>query len=113
MDEFEQALRHSLREPPCVLLAEIHATLIYNLRTVPFNKHSAVVSLMRVKEEAEEDEVCGVSIAQLTPAMADVGNNWEREPLRHSEGREGWEDSLVGCLKDVSRLVRLYSIEIC
>ncbi|KAH9946696.1 chromatin remodeling complex protein [Amylocystis lapponica] len=73
MDEFEQALRHSAVDSPCALLAEVHATLIYNLRTVPFNRHSAVLSLMRVKEEEdEEDEVFG----------------------------EGWEDSLIGCLKD-------------
>lgn len=43
----------------------------------------------------------GVSLDELTAAMADVGSNWERVPLRHSEGREGWEDAMLGCLKDV------------
>ncbi|KAI0936246.1 hypothetical protein AcV5_004434 [Taiwanofungus camphoratus] len=101
MDDFEQALRHSAVDSPCVLLAEVHATLIYNLRTVPFNRHSALLSLMRVKGKSDSDPtVYGVSLSQLTAAMADVGNNWERAPLRHSEGREGWEESLVGCLKD-------------
>jgi bromodomain adjacent to zinc finger domain protein 1A len=33
--------------------------------------------------------------------MADVGNNWERVPLRFSENRSGWEDAMVGALKDV------------
>ena len=106
LDEFEHAIRHSVLDPPCPLLAEIHSTLIYNLRTVPFTRHSAVLSLLRLKEQMEvdgtPDEDLGVSIEQLSAAMADVGNNWERVPLRHSEGREGWEDALLGCLKDVS-----------
>jgi len=33
--------------------------------------------------------------------MLEVGNNWERVPLRAAEGREGWEEALVGCLTDV------------
>ncbi|CCM00943.1 uncharacterized protein FIBRA_02990 [Fibroporia radiculosa] len=104
MDDFEQALRHSVLDPPCVLLAEIHAALIYNLRTVPFNKHSAVLSLVRSKKDVRGDISFSVSLDQLTGAMADVGNNWERAPLRHSEGRDGWEESLVGCLKDHANL---------
>lgn len=89
------------------MLAEIHSTLIYNLRTVPFARHSAVLSLLRRKEELlgkgeEDDNTLGVSIDDLSAAMADVGNNWERVPLRFTEGREGWEDALLGCLKDVN-----------
>lgn len=71
-----------------------------------FTRHSALLSLLRLKEIAEEGdeeslEVLGISIDELTTAMAEVGNNWERIPLRHTEGREGWEEALVGCLKDV------------
>jgi len=68
-------------------------------------RHSAVLSLLRkidVEEDNEEDVVLGVPLDTLTAAMAEVGNNWERVPLRHVEGREGWEDALLGCLKDVS-----------
>jgi hypothetical protein len=88
------------------MLAEIHSTLIYNLRTVPFQRHSALVSLLRLKdlledEGKEDDKLLGISIEELTAAMAEVGNNWERVPLRHSEGRDGWEDAVFGCLKDV------------
>ena len=105
LDEFEHAIRHSLPDPPCSLLAEIHSTLVYNLRTVSFQRHSALVSLLHHKEDLEAegrpDHQLGISIEQLTTAMADFGNNWERVPLRHNEGREGWEDALVGCLKDV------------
>jgi bromodomain adjacent to zinc finger domain protein 1A len=89
-------------DPPCNLLGEIHSTLIYNLRTVPFTRHSALVSLLRLKEEGEAESYFGITLDQLVAAMADVGNNWERVPLRHSEGRDGWEEALVGCIKDVS-----------
>ena len=103
LDEFEQALRHSVASPPCILIAEVHSTLIYNLRTVPFARHSAMVSLLELKNDVGEDNrVLGVTLDDLTSAAADVGNNWERAPLRHAEGREGWEESLFGCLKDVS-----------
>ncbi|KAI0778099.1 chromatin remodeling complex protein [Trametes elegans] len=104
MDEFEGALRHSTIDPHCQLLAEIHATLIYNLRTVYFERHSAIVSLVNYKDEHGDDEVFGITIEQLTATLAEVGNNWERAPLRHSEDREGWEESLVGCLKDHANL---------
>ena len=102
MDEFEHALRHSHIEPTCALLGEIHSTLIYNLRTVPFTRHSAVLSLLRLQDTLEEDHrVLGVTVDELAAAMADVGNNWERVPLRHTEMRQGWEEALLGCLKDV------------
>jgi len=105
LDELEHAIRHTLADPPCQLIAEIHSSLIYNLRTVTFQRHSAVMSLMSASEDGEDD--LGITIEELTTAMADVGNNWERTPLRHGEGREGWEESLVGCLKDVCLLFLL------
>ncbi|KAG9314516.1 chromatin remodeling complex protein [Chiua virens] len=100
MDDFEHALRHSIVEHPCPLLSEINTALIYNLRAVPFNRHSAVLSLLRMKDTTEEEhKILGVTIDQLAAAMADVGNNWERVPLRAQDARTGWEDALVGCLK--------------
>jgi hypothetical protein len=108
LDELEHAIRHTLAEPPCQLIAEIHSSLIYNLRTVTFQRHSAVMSLMSAPEDVDDD--LGITIEELTTAMTDVGNNWERTPLRHGEGREGWEESLVGCLKDVCLLFSLARI---
>ena len=103
MDEYEQALRHTVTDPPCNLIAEAHSTLIYNLRTVPFTRHSAVLSLVGLRDKiGKHSEVLGVTLEDLIDAAGDVGNNWERAPLRHAEGRDGWEESLIGCLKDVS-----------
>ncbi|KAL0580304.1 hypothetical protein V5O48_001721 [Marasmius crinis-equi] len=108
LDEFEHAIRHSLADLPCPLLAEVHSTLIYNLRTVPFQRHSAVFSLLRYKESLDpansEDKVLGITLDQLTTTMSDIGNNWERVPLRFSETRDGWEEALIGCLKDHATL---------
>ena len=51
--------------------------------------------------DSEEPSRESQAIDALTEAMADVGNNWERVPLKPSEDREGWQDALIGCLKDV------------
>ncbi|KAF6766364.1 ATP-utilizing chromatin assembly and remodelling N-terminal-domain-containing protein [Ephemerocybe angulata] len=109
LDEFEGAIRHSALDLPCPLLAEVHSTLVYNLRTVPFVRHSLLLSLLKSKEDREhenldDDAPYGITMDTLTTAMADVGNNWERVPLRFSEGREGWEEAVVGCLKDHANL---------
>ncbi|KAJ6519530.1 chromatin remodeling complex protein [Mycena sanguinolenta] len=115
LDEFEHTIQHSVAETPCSMLAEVHTSLIYNLRTVPFQRHAAVLSLLfekdRLLNEGKEDvKVLGVSIDELTAAMAEVGNNWERVALRHSEGRDGWEDALFGCLKDHATLANFPSL---
>ena len=101
MDEFEGALRHSSPEP-CGLIAEIHSILIYNLRTVPCNRFSLLYSLGQLEEKVgPEDTVLGLSLEKLDESLTDIGNNWERAPLRPGETRDGWEESLIGCLKDV------------
>lgn len=115
LDEFEGAIQHSDPDLPCPLLAEIHSTLVYNLRTVPFVRHSCLLSLLKHKEESEQDGLPdeaphGVTMDMLTACMADVGNNWERVPLRFSEGREGWEEAVVGCLKDHANLINFPGI---
>jgi len=98
LDEFEAALRHDTSDPPCNLIAEAHATLIYNLRTVLFTRQTAITSLL---DPPDTPPAFGVYPDDLTDAMLEVGNNWERVPLRAAEGREGWEEALVGCLTDV------------
>lgn len=105
MDDYDQALRHTVADPQCALIAEAHSTLIYNLRTVPFTRHSAVLSLVSLRDKIGKNaEVLGVTLQELIDAISDVGNNWERAPLRHAEGRDGWEESLIGCLKDHANL---------
>jgi bromodomain adjacent to zinc finger domain protein 1A len=114
MDDYEQALRHSVADPPCALISEIHSTLIYNLRTVPFIRYSALTYLehRRDLEPTISHEILGVELRTLINAFYELGNNWERAPLRHAEGRDGWEESLLGCLKDVSILYSLIHTQV-
>ncbi|KAF8167934.1 chromatin remodeling complex protein [Crassisporium funariophilum] len=116
LDEFEHAIRHSAADQLCPLIAEIHSSLIYNLRTVGFTRHGALLSFLKRREELldgkqHESPVLGIALDDLIAAMADTGNNWERVPLRHTEGREGWEDALVGCLKDHANLQNFPRLE--
>lgn len=84
----------------------MHSVLIYNLRTVPFNRHAAVLSLLDLKKyEMDQDESSVPTIDMLTEALADIGNNWERVPLKHGDGRLGWQEAMIGCLKDVCTLL--------
>ena len=106
LDEFEAALRHNTSDPPCALIGEIHATLIYNLRTVSFARQTAITSIL---ESVTARPVFCIHHRDLVNAMLDVGNNWERVPLRAAEGREGWEEAMVGCLTDVRHSSTLFS----
>ncbi|KAF7339722.1 Chromatin remodeling complex protein [Mycena sanguinolenta] len=84
LDEFEHTVQHSVADTP-----DMQAMISFH-----YEKE-------RLLSEGKEDvKVLGVSIDELTAAMTEVGNNWERVALRHSEGREGWEEALFGCLKD-------------
>ncbi|EJD04148.1 uncharacterized protein FOMMEDRAFT_140191 [Fomitiporia mediterranea MF3/22] len=102
-DDFEHALRHCIPDLHCNLLAEVHSVLIYNLRTVPFTRHAFVLSLHELKKN-ELDTSDQPSVDVLMEALADVGNTWERVPLKHNDGRAGWQDALIGCLKDHATL---------
>lgn len=103
LDDYEHAIRHSLPDTPCNLLAEVHSVLIYNLRTVPFTRHAAIISLSELQEGDMDGNAIRIpSIDTLTDALVETGNNWERVPLKHGEGRGGWQEALIGCLKDVS-----------
>ncbi|GJJ08760.1 hypothetical protein Clacol_002979 [Clathrus columnatus] len=105
LDDFEGAIRHNDIEQPVTLIAEIHSSLIYALRALSTHRHAAVVSFLNEDEDhrLNGDEVpvqYGIQTDQLTNALAEVGNNWERQPLRVDEGRAGWEEALIGCVKD-------------
>lgn len=99
LDDIEHAIRHSDPDQPVTLIAEIHSSLVYALRALSTHRHLAVLSLL---EETDEKEMEGGVLTEvLTDALAEIGNNWERQPLRADEGRYGWEEAMIGCIKDV------------
>jgi bromodomain adjacent to zinc finger domain protein 1A len=102
LDEYEHALRHALPEYPCTLISEIHNALIFAIkeRGTPPTKHAAVISLMEDSGEMDESEE---QQDGLLGAMADFGNEWDKKVLKEKDGRKGWEEVLIGLLKDVSR----------
>ncbi|KAG8903371.1 hypothetical protein FRB99_003393 [Tulasnella sp. 403] len=112
LDEYEKALRHSLVDPACQLMAEIHVSLVAMISERPFERHCAILSLMELKDaenelavkakEFEKEDDWQVEIDELLAALADVGVSWESNlpALVVSDDREGWEAVLVGVLKD-------------
>jgi bromodomain adjacent to zinc finger domain protein 1A len=111
LDELENAIRHSDPDQPVTLIAEIHSSLIYALRALSTHRHLAVLSLLDELDNKELNN--GVATEILTDALAEIGNNWERQPLRVDEGRFGWEEALVGCIKDVSQYQRPVCCVLC
>jgi len=67
----------------------------------------AVVSLLDLEEEMDEN---GLMTQTLVERIGEFGNNWERQPLRVEEGRAGWEEALIGCIKDVSCFLHSYLV---
>jgi bromodomain adjacent to zinc finger domain protein 1A len=101
LDAYEQAIAHEGDEAP-FLLAEIHTSLAYNIRQVPNQRNIALSSLYEHQQElyrTRADEAD--SISDLIDALHEKGNNWERAPLRATNTRDGWEDSMIGLIKDV------------
>jgi len=83
----------------CFLIAEIHTCLAYNIRQVPGQRNTASTSLYEVDQEGM-NSVNGPPTEELLNALAARGGNWERAPLRNTPDREGWQDAIIGLLKD-------------
>ncbi|EJT97839.1 hypothetical protein DACRYDRAFT_71506 [Dacryopinax primogenitus] len=88
MDDYAGALRHRLADPPCVLIAETHQALLTLIaRDVPGKRHTALISL-------------GVDVPdQLVELLNQTGESWQAGGWER-KGRMGWEEALIGCLKE-------------
>jgi bromodomain adjacent to zinc finger domain protein 1A len=116
LDEYESSLRHTLVEVPCTMIAEIHIALVNIARERPSERHCAILSLLELKTDAEDggddqenkakmhenEDDWQVDIDELVAALTDIGNSWESVTFKGKDGRDGWEEVLVGFLKDVS-----------
>lgn len=124
LDDFESALRHPVADPPCMLLAEMHAVLLNAIvRDGPHSRDLAPAAVAQrlaaarrdeaatleagdaeVKNEAEtlDDTASELSDSperEVIEAARELGRGWQRSEL-NDEQRTGWERYLVGCLVD-------------
>jgi bromodomain adjacent to zinc finger domain protein 1A len=99
LEQYGQAIRHSA-PTPCFLLAEIHTCLAYNIRQVTGVRNTASTSLYESLQD-DNDDPDAYSIHDLLTSLAARGSNWERSPLRSTANRDGWQDAIIGLLKDV------------
>lgn len=100
LEEFEQAIKHA-DDRQCLLIAEIHTCLSYNIRQVTGQRNTASSSLYEQQLDGPEQIDEPVSLVDLLALLATRGSNWERAPLRNTPTREGWQDAIIGLLKDV------------
>ncbi|WFD28500.1 dolichyl-P-Glc:Glc1Man9GlcNAc2-PP-dolichol alpha-1,3-glucosyltransferase [Malassezia nana] len=124
LDDFESALRHPVAEPPCVLLAEMHAVLLNAIvRDGPHSRDLAPAAVAQRRAAARRDEASPLETPaddadvkgpldddtaselsdsperEVLEAAREIGRGWQRSEL-HDEVRTGWERHLVGCLVD-------------
>jgi hypothetical protein len=93
-------------------MAEIHTCLAYNIRQVPGQRNTASTSLYEASHEHDGlDDGLKTTTEELLNALATRGGNWERAPLRNTPDREGWQDAIIGLLKDVGQSNRAYDCE--
>lgn len=124
LDDFESALRHPVAEPPCVLLAEMHAVLLNAIvRDGPHSRDLAPAAVAQRRAAARRDEASPLEAPadeadvkgpldddtaselsdsperEVLEAAREIGRGWQRSELQ-DEVRTGWERHLVGCLVD-------------
>lgn len=118
LDDLDGALRHPVSDPPCPLLAEVHAVLLNAI--VRDGAHSrdlapAAVAQRRALQDVEmpeeetsdeqQDAASDVSELSDSPerhvldAARELSDGWSRRQLS-DEHRRGWERSVMGCLVD-------------
>lgn len=118
LDDLNGALRHPVSDPPCPLLAEVHAVLLNaivrdgthsrDLAPAAIAQRRALQDIELPEEEAsdeKQDSASDVSELSDSPerhvldAARELSEGWSRRQL-NDEYRRGWERSVMGCLVD-------------
>ncbi len=129
IDEFQHALYHSDVQTPCILLNEIHSTLLNLLireqkaghpEAFPLKafgplgrESSADTSEEEADKEASEsaedvNELEDTNVVDeedeklLYDAANDLAMRWTEKEISARDSRKGWESVLIGCLWSVS-----------
>lgn len=89
-------------------MAEVHTCLAYNIRQVTGQRNTASSSLYETYQSSiQVDGESVLPIEELLTALSARGGNWERSPLRNTPNRDGWQDAVIGLIKDVRSKVLL------
>ena len=121
LDDYESALRYTLSDPPCALIAEINCCLMAIARERPGQKNIAHESIRFYEGQQNDTEIKdqdgateldidgvekGVGLSELFKASRGMGEKktatWDTAAAKEN-GRPGWEDALVIFIRDVSR----------
>lgn len=135
-DDLDAALRHPTHDPPCPLLAEVHAALLQTIVRDGAHSRDMAPAMVQARQrmheapevleepekpadDAKSDQSSDLDDLDESPervvidAAYDIGHQWERRALKAEDGRRGWESHLVGCLASRATpeaLPRLYGI---
>ena len=110
LDEFVAAFRHQAAEPRCLLLAEMHGTLLTWIAVDGFRVHGTIAPtiagglppLARAKPGSKDDEMSEDEKKRFILRAVDYSRKWDRSKrLSCLNGRIGWERHLIGCLCQV------------
>lgn len=86
LDEYENALRHSVVDPPCQLISEVHASLLHVVKELPPNRHS--ISRLLASNQFGDGE--GAERVRPNGHHAN-GKGRGRESMMEVDGEEGGE----------------------
>ncbi|KAL5535354.1 hypothetical protein ACEPAF_3448 [Sanghuangporus sanghuang] len=103
LDDFEHALRHTLLEPRCSLLAEVHTALIHCLRTLSNGRNAYFESLHESKKGKSDVWENQPNVDQLQDICRERATMYHyivhsNRRLLHASGRAGWEEAVIGCV---------------
>lgn len=123
IDEYENALYHNNPNQPCILLQEIHQTLLSLIRADALTNQDLVLPLKGAvppisegdsegdssdesEEDDDEDEDKQEKIKLVTNQAGVLAAEFSVKETNGKVGRRDWEGMLAGCLWQVSRLLR-------
>jgi bromodomain adjacent to zinc finger domain protein 1A len=101
LDEYECAIRHSLPDVPCTLIAEVNSCLMSVAKERSPIKMIALDSLNFYDAVDPPGEVPLAELQKAAKALGDKRSSGWDSPAARENGRVGWEDGLAIFIRDV------------
>ncbi|KAF9512921.1 hypothetical protein BS47DRAFT_1329990 [Hydnum rufescens UP504] len=100
LDEYECAIRHSLPDVPCTLIAEVNSCLMSVAKERSPVKMIALDSLNFYDAVDPPGEVPLAELQKAAKALGDKRSSGWDSPAARENGRVGWEDGLAIFIRD-------------